>query len=248
MSVDMRNSEGYLDLTAYEAIKKVEQEQRSGRAFRPIVYICSPYAGDIAGNVEAARRYSRFAVDKGYIPIAPHLLYPQFLDDADPDERELGIFFGNAIMSKCSEVWVFESLQVCRQKSDAPSGKITAYATSPKIVRRFETMYEIKENSRILKDGTELTTYTRDVVSANILEVEAGTTGYQGGDSGHGGRTYFRIEDAASTDMEVRSYVNKYGCPGFEVVLGGDCELETTIRALKFITKVLEEEAAEVYD
>ena len=40
-------------------------------------------------------------------------------------------------------------------------------------------MYEIKENSRILKDGTELTTYTRDVVSANILEVEAGTTGYQ---------------------------------------------------------------------
>ena len=40
-------------------------------------------------------------------------------------------------------------------------------------------MYEIKENSRILKDGTELTTYTRDVVSANILEVKAGTTGYQ---------------------------------------------------------------------
>lgn len=61
-------------------------------------------------------------------------------------------------------------------------------------------MCEIKENSRILKDGTELTTYTRDVVSANILEIEAGTTGYQGGDSGHGGRTYFRIEDAASTD------------------------------------------------
>lgn len=74
MSVDMRNSEGYLDLTAYEAIKKVDQEQRSGRAFRPIVYICSPYAGDIAGNVDAARRYSRFAVDKGYIPIAPHFL------------------------------------------------------------------------------------------------------------------------------------------------------------------------------
>ena len=33
-------------------------------------------------------------------------------------------------------------------------------------------MYEIKENSRILKDGTELTTYTRDVVSANILQPE----------------------------------------------------------------------------
>jgi len=38
-------------------------------------------------------------------------------------------------------------------------------------------MYEIKENRRKLFDGTEITTYTRDVVSANILQVEAGTTG-----------------------------------------------------------------------
>ena len=109
MSVDIRNSEGYLDLTAYEAIKKVEQEQRSGRAFRPIVYICSPFAGDIEANVAAARRYSRFAVEKGYIPLAPHLLFPQFLNDNDPKERQLGLFFGNALMSKCSEVWVFGS-------------------------------------------------------------------------------------------------------------------------------------------
>lgn len=51
-------------------------------------------------------------------------------------------------------------------------------------------MFEIKENQRVLPDGTEITTYSRDIVSANILEVEAGTTGYKGGDSGHGGRTY----------------------------------------------------------
>ena len=60
-------------------------------------------------NVNNARRYSRFAVDKGYIPIAPHLLFPQFLDDDNPEERELGLFFGNALMSKCAEVWVFGS-------------------------------------------------------------------------------------------------------------------------------------------
>ena len=64
-------------------------------------------------------------------------------------------------------------------------------------------MYEIKENRRKLFDGTEITTYTRDVVSANILQVEAGTTGYKGGDTGHGGRTYFRISDEASTDIHV---------------------------------------------
>ena len=108
MSVDLRNSEGYKDPTAYEALSSLEREEQSAlRAFRPIVYIYSPYAGDTSRNVAAARRYSRFAVESGYIPIAPHLLFPQFLNDGDPKERELGLFFGNALMSKCSEVWVF---------------------------------------------------------------------------------------------------------------------------------------------
>lgn len=109
MSVDKFNSEGYYDPTAYEAISTVEKEERALRSFRPIVYICSPYAGEIEKNVKAAQEYSRFAVEKGYIPIAPHLLFPQFLNDANPKERQLGLFFGNALMSKCSEVWVFGS-------------------------------------------------------------------------------------------------------------------------------------------
>jgi len=109
-------------------------------------------------------------------------------------------------------------------------------------------MYEIKESRKVLADGTEITTYTREVLSANLLEVEAGTTGFRGGDSGHGGRTYFRVQDLGSTDIEVRTYRDRYNCTGFEVTLGGDCELETMIRALKFITKVLEEESQEVYD
>ena len=101
------NSEGYYDPTTYEALSSIEKEERSLRTFRPIVYICSPYAGDVETNVQKARRYCRFAVDKGYIPIAPHLLFTQFLNDDSPKERQLGIFFGNVVMSKCSEVWVF---------------------------------------------------------------------------------------------------------------------------------------------
>jgi hypothetical protein len=106
--MDYRNSEGYPDPTCYKALKNIEdEERRSLRAFCPIVYICSPYSGDVEKNVDAARRYCRFAVERGFIPIAPHLLFPQFLDDNDDTERELGLFFGNALMSKCAEVWVF---------------------------------------------------------------------------------------------------------------------------------------------
>ena len=109
MSINKFNSEGYYDPTPYEALPNIEQEERALRTFRPIVYICSPFSGTVDENIAAAQRYSRFAVDKGYIPVAPHLLFPHFLDDSNPKERELGLFFGNALMSKCAEVWVFGS-------------------------------------------------------------------------------------------------------------------------------------------
>jgi hypothetical protein len=109
MSADKFNAEGYYDPTAYEALNSVEKEEKILKAYRPLVFICSPYSGDVDRNSLAAMRYSRFAVSRGYIPITTHLLFPQFLDDNIPKERELGLFFGNVLMSKCSEIWVFGS-------------------------------------------------------------------------------------------------------------------------------------------
>lgn len=94
------NHEGYPDPTPYEALK-------TGRfSYRPFVYICSPSAGDVDANIQKTRQYCRFAVGKGYIPLAPHLIFTQFLDDRKEDERALGMFFGCALMSKCAEIWV----------------------------------------------------------------------------------------------------------------------------------------------
>ena len=103
MGISYFNSEHYPDPTPYEAVRSMEREFFK---YRPIVYICSPYAGDIDVNTENARRYCRMAVNFGYIPIAPHLLFPQFMNDDIPRERELAMFFGNVLMSKCAEVWV----------------------------------------------------------------------------------------------------------------------------------------------
>ena len=36
-------------------------------------------------------------------------MFPQFMDDEDPEERELAIFMDIVLMGKCSEVWVFGS-------------------------------------------------------------------------------------------------------------------------------------------
>lgn len=55
-------------------------------------------------------------------------------------------------------------------------------------------MYEVASNTRRV-NGVDVETWEREIIDANILSVEAGTNGYQGGDTGHGGRTYIRISD-----------------------------------------------------
>ena len=102
MGVGYRNPEGYADPVPYQAISNMDKEQKR---YMPMVYICSAYSGDVEGNTEKARRYSRFAVDAGRIPIAPHLLLPQFMEEES--ERELAMFMDIAILSKCRELWVF---------------------------------------------------------------------------------------------------------------------------------------------
>ena len=106
MSVNLYNAERYFDPTAYEALTNIEREAKR-TAYRPLVFICSPYAGDTERNVRRAQGYCRFAVLQNCIPIAPHLLFPQFMEEDDPEQRRLGIFFGLVLQKKCREVWVF---------------------------------------------------------------------------------------------------------------------------------------------
>ncbi len=72
-----------------------------------MVFVCSPYRGDVEANVERARGYCQQVIRAGKVPFAPHLFFPQFLDDNDPDERFLGLLFGLRFIDHCDEVWVF---------------------------------------------------------------------------------------------------------------------------------------------
>ena len=108
-------------------------------------------------------------------------------------------------------------------------------------------MYEVTESRRKLHDGTEITTYTRDVVSANILQAEAGTTGFMGGDTGHGGHLF---PHSGSGQHGHRHQADRHpvrlrrlrGHPRRRLRAGDHDP------GAKFITKVLEDESKEVYD
>jgi hypothetical protein len=104
MSVNKYNAEGYYDPTAFEALTNIEKEKKQKKK---IVFICSPFAGDIEGNTIRARRYGRFAMTEKVVPIIPHLMYPQFLEEDNPEERQLGIDMGLVLLSKCYQLWVF---------------------------------------------------------------------------------------------------------------------------------------------
>ena len=74
-------------------------------AFRPLVYICSPFSGDIEGNKQKAAEFAHFAYKQGCIPVTPHLLFP-FMNDESKEERALALRMDIILMGKCQEVWV----------------------------------------------------------------------------------------------------------------------------------------------
>ena len=76
---------------------------------KELVFVCSPYSGcgDIETNIKIVKRYCQAIIQQGKIPIAPHLYFPQFLDDNNEDERKTGIDCGKLLMEKCDSVAIY---------------------------------------------------------------------------------------------------------------------------------------------
>lgn len=73
------------------------------------VYICSRYRADekhtVEGNIHRTLFACTIALEKGYAPLAPHLIYPNCLDDYDPQERAVGLAASQAWIPVCDELW-----------------------------------------------------------------------------------------------------------------------------------------------
>ena len=84
-----------------------------------LVYICAPFWAH--GEEERQRKLikmeslSWFACTQGMIPVAPHLMYPAFLQDDDEDENCYGFVCSMRLLSLCDEVWVLEDCGITRE-------------------------------------------------------------------------------------------------------------------------------------
>lgn len=74
-----------------------------------LIYVASPFAGDIEKNTGLAMRACRHVMEHGHAFFAPHLLYPQLLSDSNPQERQAGLDMGLAMLSRCDELWCYGS-------------------------------------------------------------------------------------------------------------------------------------------
>lgn len=86
-------------------------EERDVPFAQPVMYersVCvieSPFSGyDLAE--EFARFCCRKAYDAGYSPWASHIFHPQFLEDDNATERQLGIQMGVALVREPITVWL----------------------------------------------------------------------------------------------------------------------------------------------
>mgnify|MGYP003532578299 FL=1 len=78
--------------------------------------------------------------------------------------------------------------------------------------------------------------------------VTCGTNGYKGGDWGHGSRTYVKVEGGILSEYEIRKIdEDKYGSSsGFEIAVGGDCELDSMIETFEAIASNLKKMKKEI--
>ena len=70
-----------------------------------LVYICSPYAGDISGNIEKAKSYAKLAIEHGLIPICSHCLFAGIIDEASTNREQI-MSMCLRLIDVCDIIWV----------------------------------------------------------------------------------------------------------------------------------------------
>lgn len=116
-----------------------------------IIYVASPYAGDIEKNVRYAQDACRAVLLAGAHPYAPHLYITNILRDDVPVEREQGLKTGLAFLAVCDELWVFGS-----RISNGMAGEIAEAMRLDKPIRYVDLDLKIVERHNSCDDNTQL--------------------------------------------------------------------------------------------
>ena len=81
------------------------------------IFVCSPYRptaedpkcqkSQMEANIDRTKTACRILSTLGFLPLAPHLYFTQFLKDEEKKERETGMKLGLHWLEEADELWVF---------------------------------------------------------------------------------------------------------------------------------------------
>lgn len=69
------------------------------------IYVCHPFAADPQGNIAKVRNIAQGLLERGVMPVAPHLYLPQLIDEQTSRERALVACV--ELLATCDELRVF---------------------------------------------------------------------------------------------------------------------------------------------
>jgi hypothetical protein len=74
---------------------------------RKRVFIAHQLSGDLAANLESAKRWCKWAIYMRDVnPIAPYLILMYILDEKIEEERCTGLILGDEYIPMCDELWI----------------------------------------------------------------------------------------------------------------------------------------------
>lgn len=113
--------------------------------YKPLVYVCAPYSGNIKQNKKLAKLYAQIVYSLNYMPLTPHFLFP-FLSDNNPKEKYDAMAMDIILLSKCDEIWIFGG-----NMSEGMEKELQVAKKMKKIVRMWPTE-KIKKQAEELKN------------------------------------------------------------------------------------------------
>ena len=97
-------------------------------------------------NISRAHEYCAYAAGCGVIPLAPHTIFTNYLDDTNPEQRQKGLDMGLELLKRCDEMWIMGGAV-----SEGMKGEI-ALAEKEHIPRLYVSDEIVRANQKIRQE------------------------------------------------------------------------------------------------
>lgn len=94
----------------YVGLCKAGMDKNLAPIHAKMTYVCSKYRAknevEMQQHIMDAMEACRAVHERGDIPVAPHLYWPRFLDEGNPEDRDYGLQAGMEALKRCDQMVV----------------------------------------------------------------------------------------------------------------------------------------------